>query len=80
MAPASMRGGLDPAKGVREISVIGHGEPMAAKVFARHELPAGAVFEGPAILEQPDSTTIVYPGWSARVQESGNIILTKTEV
>lgn len=80
MASMSSKGGSDPAKGVREISVIGHEEPMAATVFARHELAVGARFDGPAILEQPDSTTIVYPGWSARVQESGNIILTKPEV
>lgn len=30
---------------------------------------------GPAILEQADSTTVVYPAWSITVLDSGNILL-----
>ena len=44
-------------------------------VLARLDLPVGAVVEGPAILEQPDATTFVEPGFSARVDEFGNLIL-----
>ncbi|MAA96742.1 MAG: hydantoin utilization protein A [Stappia sp.] len=44
-------------------------------IFARLDLPVGAVVEGPAILEQPDATVLVDPDLSARVDELGNVIL-----
>ncbi|MCW5774498.1 MAG: hydantoinase/oxoprolinase family protein, partial [Rhodospirillaceae bacterium] len=44
-------------------------------VFARLDLPAGAVIAGPAVLEQPDTTIIVEPGLAARVDALGNVIL-----
>ncbi len=46
-----------------------------AAIYARLELPAGAVIAGPAILEQPDATTVVDPGLSARVDGLGNLII-----
>ncbi|MCR0982400.1 hydantoinase/oxoprolinase family protein [Roseomonas populi] len=46
-----------------------------AAVFARLDLPAGAVITGPAILEQPDATTVVDPGLTARVDKLGNVIV-----
>ena len=44
-------------------------------IWSRLELPAGAVISGPAILEQPDATTVVEPGLVARVDALGNIII-----
>lgn len=44
-------------------------------VYARLDLPVGAEIAGPAILEQPDATTVVDPGLSARVDAFGNIIV-----
>jgi N-methylhydantoinase A len=41
--------------------------------FLRSELPAGAQLEGPAVIEQLDSTTLVPPGWRAEVDEWLNI-------
>jgi N-methylhydantoinase A len=46
-----------------------------ADVFARLDLPAGAVVAGPAVLEQPDTTIYVDPGLNARVDALGNVIL-----
>lgn len=46
-----------------------------AAVHARLELPVGAVIRGPAVLEQPDATTLVDPGLVARVDRFGNIIV-----
>lgn len=45
----------------------------------RISLSAGARFEGPAILTQLDTTTLVPRGWSGSVHESGAIILTLRE-
>lgn len=44
-------------------------------IYARLDLPVGAVIEGPAILEQPDATTLVDPDLTARVDGFGNVIV-----
>ncbi len=44
-------------------------------IYDRTALPAGARFDGPAIVEQMDSTVVVPPDWRAEVDEYGNIIL-----
>jgi N-methylhydantoinase A len=46
-------------------------------IFARLDLPVGAVIAGPAILEQPDATTVVDPGLTARVDRFGNVIVAR---
>jgi N-methylhydantoinase A len=44
-------------------------------IWSRLELPINAVISGPAILEQPDATTVVEPGLLARVDTMGNILI-----
>lgn len=44
-------------------------------VFDRLALPVGTRIEGPAILEQPDATTVVNPGLAARVDDLGNLVI-----
>jgi N-methylhydantoinase A len=36
-------------------------------------------FAGPAVIEQYDATTVVYPGWSVATDELGNMILGRAE-
>ena len=48
-------------------------------IYARPRLPLGAEFSGPAIIEQPDTTTVVPPGWAVRVEESGNLLLRRSQ-
>jgi N-methylhydantoinase A len=48
-------------------------EALDTPVHERSALPAGAVLEGPAIIDQLDSTTLVPPGWRAEVDEWLNI-------
>ena len=45
-------------------------------IFNRYALHAGQTVAGPAIVEEFDSTTVVHPGYRARVDEYGNLILT----
>jgi len=47
-----------------------------APVYAREKLPRDAVFEGPAILEQLDCTTVVEPGDKVRQDKLGNLLIT----
>jgi N-methylhydantoinase A len=48
-----------------------------AAIYARGELFAGHSLQGPAVVEQFDSTVIVPPGWHARADEYGDLILEK---
>ncbi|WP_137155541.1 hydantoinase/oxoprolinase family protein [Rhizobium sp. FKL33] len=45
-------------------------------VYWRDHLPADAVVEGPAIIEQMDTTIVIEPGDVARQDADGNIIIT----
>jgi N-methylhydantoinase A len=51
------------------------GEFVETPVYWRDDLPAGATFYGPAIVEQLDTTTVVEPDMEATVDEYGNLIL-----
>jgi N-methylhydantoinase A len=44
-------------------------------VYERARLPLGARLAGPAIVEQADTTTVIPPGVTARVDEGGNLRL-----
>jgi N-methylhydantoinase A len=46
-----------------------------AAVYARDDLGAEAAFDGPLVVEQLDSTTVVPPGWRLSVDERGNLRL-----
>ena len=45
-------------------------------VYAREKLPRDALFEGPAILDQLDCTTVVEPGDKVRQDKLGNLLIT----
>jgi N-methylhydantoinase A len=51
------------------------GGEVAAAVYQRATLGAGDAFAGPAIVEQFDATTLVPPGWRARLHRAGTLIL-----
>jgi N-methylhydantoinase A len=48
-------------------------------VYDRARLGAGDVVAGPAVLEEFGSTVPVHPGFSARVDRFGNLVLTRQE-
>ena len=51
------------------------GDFVDTPVYGREALRPGNRFSGPAIVEQMDATTLVPPGWSARVDSYLNLIL-----
>ena len=51
------------------------GGTVAATVFSRATLGAGARLQGPAIIEQQDTTTWLAPGWTATVDRIGTLHL-----
>ena len=62
-------------KATRDIIVQGHEGRLKAAVYDREMIAPGTMIEGPAILEQSDTTTVVPPGWSINVLDGGNILM-----
>jgi N-methylhydantoinase A len=52
---------------------------VTAAVYQRDDLQDGQMLTGPAIIEQEDTTTIVLPGWSATVDEIGNLLIARSK-
>ncbi|MBX6351579.1 MAG: hydantoinase/oxoprolinase family protein [Clostridia bacterium] len=70
------RGADSARKGERDVHRFGAGEPIRYAVFDRTRLGAGDRIEGPAIVEEPSSTTLVHAGDRAEVGEFGEIVIT----
>ena len=71
--PAPVSGG-GPAeqKGERMIRV--RGRVTSAGLYDRASLSVGDILEGPAIVQQPDTTLLLCTGWSATMDDLGNLI------
>ena len=54
--------------------------PQDTPIYQRETLPTGGTFTGPAIVTQYDTTTVLPPGWLARIDAIGNIIAERTEM
>ena len=64
---------------VDEHEVIFDGERVATKIYDRAKLEPGALLEGPAIVTEFDSTTVVLPGYRAEVDSNFNILITPND-
>jgi N-methylhydantoinase A/oxoprolinase/acetone carboxylase beta subunit len=51
------------------------GSFMPTAIYERTRLPRGARLDGPAIVEQSDTTTVIPPGVTALVDDAGNLRL-----
>jgi N-methylhydantoinase A len=67
-------GAIEPA-GRRQVRFDGAFHDTA--IYRRLALPVDAIVAGPAILEQPDATTVIEPDLAARVDRFGNLIVTR---
>jgi N-methylhydantoinase A len=59
----------------REVWVAERERAVTCPVYERDRLRPGNCFEGPAVVEQMDATTLVLPAMTARVDEYLNLIL-----
>ncbi|WP_293029944.1 hydantoinase/oxoprolinase family protein [Natronococcus sp.] len=48
-------------------------------VYGRDRLHSRTTVDGPAVLEQAESTTVVPPGWTGDVLEDGTVVMTEDE-
>ena len=74
-APAAA--GNDAIKARRPLWFRASGE-VDAVVFDRARMPAGLAAKGPAVIESFESTILVPPGWQARMDEDGFVMLTSS--
>jgi N-methylhydantoinase A len=61
----------------REVFFPGHGR-LATPVWRRDSLPEGFTLNGPAVIEEFSSTTILQPGDQARIGRLGEISIALT--
>jgi len=62
-------------KGQREVDFDADGV-LPADIYDRDKFSAAMEFDGPAIIEESGSTTVVFPGQTARVDDYGNLHIT----
>jgi N-methylhydantoinase A len=62
----------------RKVYFSENDEYVETTIYERNSLSAGNVFEGPAIIEQPDSTTVIPPSSQCSVDDYGNLIIKQT--
>ena len=55
-----------------------HVSDRAAPVWRREELGAGQCITGPALVTEQVATTYIAPGWRCTVDETGNLLLTRS--
>jgi N-methylhydantoinase A len=75
--PKARSGGTlqDARTGERPVAFEGRFAPTP--IYDRAALPIGAAIDGPAIVEEPGSSTIVPPGFNASVDGFGNLVLVR---
>jgi N-methylhydantoinase A len=74
--PADRRAGRHkPKPSASRVAYFGAGDSRKTPVFRGTELKPGAHIAGPAIIEEPTTTIVVYPQMSAQVSPSGHYIL-----
>jgi N-methylhydantoinase A len=54
---------------------ISGGGSVKAAIYERNALHPGDVIDGPAVVEQDDTTTVVLSGWRAIVDNAVNLMI-----
>ena len=78
---------LPTSSGSLQEAMIGEGEGVfrvggvlqtyATLYYDRSRLPVDDIIAGPAVIFQRDTTILVPPGWNARADHAGNLLLTR---
>ncbi|WP_197918239.1 hydantoinase B/oxoprolinase family protein [Thiosulfatihalobacter marinus] len=62
-----------------EIEMYAEGSWRDVAMYDRDRLDTGTVVSGPAVIKEKTGTNVVEPGWQARVDGLGNLILERVE-
>ena len=63
----------------RPMTFVRGQSPTNTPVYRRVDLGAGARFDGPAVVEERETTSVIRPGWSVEVAADGSLIATRGE-
>jgi N-methylhydantoinase A/oxoprolinase/acetone carboxylase beta subunit len=63
----------------RMIRVRQHARTVPAAIWQRGAIRPGHAIPGPAVIEQTDTTTLVEPGWTARLAAGGALLIRREE-
>lgn len=79
LSPQTLHEALRPTalKGTRPILLEGSDDYVAAAIYDRQGLMPGDVIQGPAVIEQSDTTTLIETGWEAKVADNEALLLTR---
>ena len=72
-------GGWDGALTSKRQGVFRETGEIELPIYARDQAPLGVQLDGPAVIEQYDSTFVLDPDWSAVLDDNGQIIVTLLE-
>jgi N-methylhydantoinase A len=72
---APYRAGESQPEETRDVIFSDPAKPQAARILWRPGLAAGTEVDGPAVIEEPNSTTLLYPGDHLRISEHGHMII-----
>ncbi|WP_110208552.1 hydantoinase/oxoprolinase family protein [Nocardioides daejeonensis] len=71
--------GADPARGSRQVCFDPDQGYVDTPLLWRTDLAPGTEIDGPAIIEEFGSTVPLHPGFAARIDDFGNIIVTRKD-
>lgn len=60
-------------------TIVIKGRTHQADVFDRSSLQCGHKVDGPAVIEQDDTTTLILPNWQGTADQAGNLIIERKE-
>ena len=59
----------------RDVIVNDAAKPIRTRIVWRPSLAVGARVEGPAVIEEPNATTLIHPGDVATVSDAGHLVI-----
>jgi N-methylhydantoinase A len=71
-------GRADARKGTRPVRFVRGQAPLDTPVFDRTALGAGDRVDGPALVEERETTAVLRPGWHAVVNEDGSLVASRS--
>jgi N-methylhydantoinase A len=75
-ATARLASEQSPPRGERRVSLAEGGQLHELyAVYSRNRLAAGQSVAGPALIEERETTTVILPGWTARMDETGCLLV-----
>ncbi|MGB1641935.1 MAG: hydantoinase/oxoprolinase family protein, partial [Paracoccaceae bacterium] len=67
----------EPAEPEDRVDITLNGQNQSVPLFDRSNMTSGQSVVGPAIIKEETGTNIVEPGWSAKINEFGHLILSR---